>query len=213
MTFSLDYRPRRDGQPYDPAAFGGGVDRVEVYPTDARTGVPLTTAGPATRLEAGVYRFTLPDLADGIYYTVVYWREAAGAVETVDRNDRFTLPVPDPTIARLRRLTGEPGLERYTDDDLVRILDENTVDGRLDLMGAAADVWEEKAATAVTGAGGRQVQSVTTGDQSVTYSGQDGVGYATERARYFRARSRGRTVRVTSPRARFVDRRLEREEV
>lgn len=202
MTFSLDFRPRKDGLPYDPQSYGGSVDLVRVYPTPERTGVPLQTAGPAVRVEAGLYRFTLEDLPDGTYYTLITWTQAAGATPYTDANDRFTLPVPDPILARLRRLVAEPTDVTYTDNDLARYVDENTdAQGRVDIFGAAADIWEEKAAAMVAAAGTAPTPTtVKTGDQTVSYSdGGSPAEHAFGQARFFRAKSVIKSRRVVSP--------------
>lgn len=197
MTFSVDFRPRRDGQPYDPASFGGSVDNLAVYDAPARAGVPITTAGPAQRVEFGLYRFTVNDLPDGTYYTVITWREAAGATPYADRNDQFRLPVPDPSIARLRRLIAEPTQDDYTDSDLVRVLDANTWTDfdtaltHVDVYAAAADVWDEKAAVAQAGSGA-VVTSVRSGDQAITYSDSTAT-HAARMARQMRSRSIARS--------------------
>lgn len=200
MSFTIDFRPRKDGLPYDPATFGGSVDLVRVYPTVERTGSPIATAGPATRLSAGLYRFTLPNLPDGTYHTSITWTEAAGDTPYTDSNDRFTLPVPDPLIARLRRLTNEPDpLGTYSDADMARYLDENTdLQGRVDVFAAAADVWDEKSAAGAEA--GSTVSLKVTGDQTVAYAGSKDS--PASMARRMRARSGVRTTRLVSPGAR-----------
>lgn len=209
MTTTVTFRPRRDGQPYDPVTYGGAVTLCRVYADPART-AKVAEAGPADRVAFGLYRFTLPNLADGTYYTTIVYTERAGDPPTADDNDRFTLPVADPLIRRLRGLVAEPTQDRYTDNDLVGYLDANTtVDGQVDLYAAAADVWEEKAAAesaaaAARDAGQGRVASVSTGDQSVTYAAAGtsqvyGATTAASMARAMRARSMAKTVRVTSP--------------
>lgn len=203
MSFTIDFRPRQDGLPYDPATFGGSVDLVRVYSDAART-VQVQVTGPAVRISAGLYRFTLEDLPDGTYYTSITWTQRAGATPYTDSNDRITLPVPDPLIARLRRMTAEPDRDGdYGDGDLARVLDDNTdALGRVDVFAAAADVWEEKAAAlAQRESTARSLSSVTTGDQSVVYAAStiSAAGLAADQARRFRSRTSVRTVRLQSP--------------
>lgn len=205
MSFSVDFRPRKDGQPYDPATFGGSVDLLRVYNDAARQTLATPAVGPAVRILSGLYRFTVPNLPDGTYYTSITWTESAGAVPFTDLNDRFTLPVPDPVIARLRRLIAEPTSDTYTDGDLSRTLDENTSLGnRVDVYAAAADIWEEKAAAlAGAAADNRSVSSISTGDQRIVYSvalpGTQAVDFANKQARYYRSKSSARTVRLVAP--------------
>lgn len=200
MSFTIDFRPRKDGLPYDPSTFGGSVDLVRVYDNVGREGSPIATAGPATRISAGLYRFTLANLPDGTYHTSITWTEAAGDTPYTDSNDRFTLPVPDPLIARLRRLTHEPDpLGTYSDADLARYLDENTdAEGRVDVFAAAADVWDEKSAEETSA--GPSVSLKVTGDQTVAFA--QNSESAAGMARRMRARSGARTVRLVSPGAR-----------
>lgn len=211
MTFSVDYRPRRDGLPYDPATFGGGVEFLRVYTSAARTGVPITSAGPAVRISDGLYRFTVADLPDGEYFTIITWRESALATPYDDRNDRFLLPVPDPTINRLRALIAEPTQDRYTDADLVRFLDARTYVNTstnprttvVDVYAAAADVWDEKGATAQ--AAGQVVQSVRSGDQAITYA-DNSATHAATMSRLCRSRAMARSVHMSNPAGEYVER-------
>lgn len=216
MTFSLDFRPRRNGLPYDPVEFGGSVDQLRVYTTPDRTGVPLVTVNGSTRIEPGLYRFEVPTLADGRYFLVIVWTEKAGDTPYEDRNDSITLPIVDPDVRRLRRLIDEPDPDAaggYSDGDLAVLLSEYVLpSGRPDLHAAAAAVWEEKAAVAAAAGGAGVVQSVSTGDQSVTYAaGKTAAEHALGQARYHRARSHVRSVRVTSPRSPRLDRAVDLE--
>ncbi|MFJ8301369.1 hypothetical protein ACIQ9R_36460 [Streptomyces sp. NPDC094447] len=88
-----DYRPVWAGALCDPAAAGGSVDRIDLYGGPERTGTPLATAGPATRLRESVYRFEIPDsLPDGRYWCTVTLTPAKNQLTATDRTVRLDLP-------------------------------------------------------------------------------------------------------------------------
>jgi hypothetical protein len=89
----LDYEPSIDGVPYDPAPEGGGVDRLRLFTQPERTGVPVVDVGPAAVVRAGLYRFTFSEPADGVYFTVVSWRETATAPAFTDADGTLIFPL------------------------------------------------------------------------------------------------------------------------
>lgn len=215
MSFAVDFRPRKNGLPYDPVTYGGAVQQLRAYTTTARTGVPVATVNGAAKISSGLYRFTVPALPDGRYYLAIVWTEAAGDLPYEDRNDSVTLPIVDPDLRRLRRLVDEPNPDGdYSDGDLAALLDLYALtSGRPDLNAAAAHVWDEKAALASASTTTGRISSVSTGDQSISYAAGSTPGeHAAKQARYFRARASIRSVRVFSSRAPYL-RERRREQV
>lgn len=82
---------------YTPADPGGvtSVDRLRLYATAARDGIPLVDVGPAVQQPNGSWKFTLPDpTADGLYYartTVTY----VDATTVDDDGDTVLLPLTE----------------------------------------------------------------------------------------------------------------------
>ena len=212
MTFSVTYRPTVVGEPYDPESNGGQVLLLQVFQTAARTGPPLTSAGPAVKVREFLYRFTLQDLPDGTYYLVTTWTQSGTVLDrnspVVDRTDVLRLPIRDPQLARLRGLIAEPTDAAYSDSDLGLFLDDTTrEDGRADIYLAASRVWEEKSAALAARAAllgtAAQVSEVRNGDVSTRFGDQGSdlngaISAAEKQGRYFRARSRGKTISVQS---------------
>jgi hypothetical protein len=93
VASTLDYGPLLDGLPYDPEDNGGGVDLLRLYANPARTGTPVVEVGPAVRISVGRYRFSFASPPDGVYYSVVEWREIDTALPFEDANETVVLPV------------------------------------------------------------------------------------------------------------------------
>ncbi len=128
------------------------------------------------------------------------------------------MPATAAQIAQTRRMTAEPDETTYTDADLAAYIQAYPLGDMhgydvasvlwtptYDLNAAAADVWDEKTATAVasaaSGAVSGSVQSVavagatfTLGGSGSSSAGSDPVAIAQHRARYYRARRAARTV-------------------
>lgn len=94
---NLDYSPALDGASVDPddGVAGGSVDTLALYPVADRSGAPTATYGPAARISAGRYRFTVPDTVTGRYWPRVLWTEAAAAVQRTDDLPHIDLPIRD----------------------------------------------------------------------------------------------------------------------
>ncbi|SEE84270.1 hypothetical protein SAMN05216483_6748 [Streptomyces sp. 2131.1] len=88
----FDYRPMYGGAHYDPEPAGGQVTSVSLYDGPDRT-TSVAAAGPATRLRAGVYRFTLPDVPPGRYWATVSFTPSEGAQPVKDESVRLDLPL------------------------------------------------------------------------------------------------------------------------
>ncbi|MGW4086970.1 hypothetical protein ACWEGS_28460 [Streptomyces sp. NPDC004822] len=88
----FDYRPMYGGAHYDPEPAGGQVTSVSLYDSPDRT-TTVAAAGPATRLRAGVYRFTLPDVPPGRYWATVSFTPSEGAQPVKDESVRLDLPL------------------------------------------------------------------------------------------------------------------------
>lgn len=215
--FTVDFRPRLDGFPYEPLVYGGSVGALTIYADRARATAPVATIATNVRAAPGVYRFDVPDLPDGTYYTRVSWRKDAGTAP-YEALDRFTLPILDPDIARVRRLTNEPNEDTFTDSEIAARLDATrSLSGRADVNAVAADVWEEKAGLISHGPDGGapgRVASVKTGDQQVNFDSSGILSSADmlAKARYFRSRSFVRSVPIAHDRRRYARPFTERDE-
>jgi hypothetical protein len=80
------------GAHYDPEPAGGQVTSVSLYDGPDRTTF-VAGAGPATRLRAGVYRFTLPDVPAGRYWATVSFTPSEGVQPVKDESVRLDLPL------------------------------------------------------------------------------------------------------------------------
>lgn len=89
---TFDYKPMYGGAYYDPQPAGGQVTSLTLYDGPDRTTV-AEEAGSATRLRAGVYRFTLPDVTPGRYWATVDFTPSQGAQPVKDQSVRLDLPL------------------------------------------------------------------------------------------------------------------------
>ncbi|MFI6142325.1 hypothetical protein ACIBCC_29560 [Streptomyces griseus] len=87
-----DYEPRYGGAAYDPEPAGGQVTSLALYGEPERT-TAVASAGPGTRLRAGVYRLALPDVPPGRYWAAVTFTPSDGAQPVTDRSVRLDLPL------------------------------------------------------------------------------------------------------------------------
>lgn len=99
-----DYTPVYGGAAIDPDANGGEVTRIDLYGSPERSGTPATTAGPAVRLRATAYRFTLPDLADGRYWCTVTFTPAKGMQPVTDRTVKVDFPLGTGLLASAEQI-------------------------------------------------------------------------------------------------------------
>ncbi|MFM9634491.1 MULTISPECIES: hypothetical protein [Streptomyces] len=90
MTF--DYKPMYGGAHYDPEPAGGQVASLSLYAGPDRTTF-VAGAGPAARLRAGVYRFSLPDVPASRYWATVAFTPSEGAQPVKDESVRLDLPL------------------------------------------------------------------------------------------------------------------------
>ncbi|MFB6505621.1 hypothetical protein ACFC07_21980 [Streptomyces sp. NPDC056099] len=106
-----DYRPVWAGAWCDPDPAGGQVSRIDLYSTPERSGPVAATAGPAVRLRATVYRFTLPDnLPDGRYWCTVTFTPGKDQPPATDRTVRADLPLGTGLIASAEDVASELGV-------------------------------------------------------------------------------------------------------
>ncbi|MFB8026017.1 MULTISPECIES: hypothetical protein [unclassified Streptomyces] len=120
-----DYQPVWAGALYDPAPAGGQVSRIDLYDNPGRTGDIVATAGPAVRLRAQAYRFTLSgDLADGRYWCTVTVIPSEGQTPTIDRTVRVDFPLGTGLLVSAEQIADKLGTslpltaaqrERYRD--------------------------------------------------------------------------------------------------
>lgn len=88
----FDYEPMYGGAHYDPEPAGGQVTSLVLYSGPERTTeVAATESG--TRLRAGAYRFTLPDVPPGRYWGVVTFTPSDGSQPVKDQSVRLDLPL------------------------------------------------------------------------------------------------------------------------
>lgn len=96
MTTTVDYGPVLGGAPADPQPAGGQVTQLQLHTSPERAGPAAYTAGPATRISTGLYRFTLdPDPAPARYYPTVTWRATAAGPTYTDASGELDLPAED----------------------------------------------------------------------------------------------------------------------
>ncbi|MER6616270.1 hypothetical protein [Streptomyces xantholiticus] len=89
---AFDYKPMYGGAHYDPEPAGGQVTNLSLYDGPDRITL-VAGAGPATRLRAGAYRFTLPDVPPGRYWATVTFTPSEGAQPVKDQSVRLDLPL------------------------------------------------------------------------------------------------------------------------
>ncbi|MFF0754404.1 hypothetical protein [Streptomyces sp. NPDC004267] len=99
-----DYQPVYGGTACDPGPNGGSVSRIELYASPERTGTPAATAGPAVRLRAATYRFTLPDMPDGRYWCTVTFTPTSSASPVSDRNVKVDFPLGTGLLASAEQI-------------------------------------------------------------------------------------------------------------
>ncbi|MEV7512076.1 hypothetical protein AB0O57_29380 [Streptomyces sp. NPDC091201] len=104
------YRPLYGGAFYDPEPAGGLVDRITLYATPDRSGIPAATVGPAVRTAPGRYTFTLPDLPDGRYWTTITFTPAQGTPPATDRTAYLDLPLDSGLITSPESVADELGV-------------------------------------------------------------------------------------------------------
>lgn len=104
------YRPLYGGAYYDPEPAGGLVDRITLYSTPDRSGIPAATVGPAVRTAPGRYVFTLPDVPDGRYWTTVSFTPAQGTPAAIDRTAYVDLPLDSGLVASPEAVADELGV-------------------------------------------------------------------------------------------------------
>ncbi|MEU6755986.1 hypothetical protein [Streptomyces sp. NPDC046685] len=104
------YRPLYGGAFYDPEPAGGLVDRITLYNTPERSGIPAATVGPAVRAAPGRYVFTLPDLPDGRYWTTVTFTPSQGTPPAIDRTAYVDLPLDSGLVASPESVADELGV-------------------------------------------------------------------------------------------------------
>ncbi|MFG2986254.1 hypothetical protein ACGFYQ_34220 [Streptomyces sp. NPDC048258] len=107
---TYSYRPLYGGAFYDPEPAGGQVDRITLYKTPDRSGVPAATVGPATRTGAGRYAFTLPDLADGRYWATITFTPSQGATTAIDRTLYLDFPLDSGLVTSPESVADELGV-------------------------------------------------------------------------------------------------------
>ncbi|MFE2181348.1 hypothetical protein [Streptomyces sp. NPDC059455] len=89
---TYDYRPMYGGARCDPEPAGGKVTSLTLFSGPDRT-TYVAEAGPAARLRAGAYRFTLPDVPPGRYWTTVAFTPSEGAQPIKDESVHLDLPL------------------------------------------------------------------------------------------------------------------------
>ncbi|MGW0562946.1 hypothetical protein ACWDZ4_20560 [Streptomyces sp. NPDC003016] len=106
-----DYRPVWAGALCDPDVDGGQVSRIDLYEAPGRNGTVVATAGPAARLRATVYRFTIPDnLPDGRYWCTVTFTPAKDQQPATDRTVRVDLPLGTGLLASAEEIASKVGV-------------------------------------------------------------------------------------------------------
>ncbi|MGW0033091.1 hypothetical protein ACWDXD_25150 [Streptomyces sp. NPDC003314] len=104
-----DHSPMWGGAYYDPAPAGGQVTSLTLYDGPDRT-TTVAAAGPATRIRAGAYRFTLPDVPPGRYWATVVFTPSEGTQPVKDESVRLDLPLGLGLVTSPEAVADELGL-------------------------------------------------------------------------------------------------------
>lgn len=99
-----DYMPVYGGSAFDPGPSGGEVSRIDLYGSPERSGTPAATAGPAVRLSATAYRFTLPDMPDGRYWCTVTFAPGKDIPPVTDRTVKVDFPLGTGLLASAEQI-------------------------------------------------------------------------------------------------------------
>ncbi|MFD9248386.1 hypothetical protein [Streptomyces bottropensis] len=105
-----DYTPVYGGSAHDPGTSGGQVTRIDLYSSPERSGIPAATAGPAVRLRATAYRFTLPDLSDGRYWCTVTFTPGKDLPPVTDRTIKVDFPLGAGLLASPEQIADKLGV-------------------------------------------------------------------------------------------------------
>ncbi|MGW0757170.1 hypothetical protein ACWD1Y_11880 [Streptomyces sp. NPDC002814] len=106
-----DYQPFYGGALHDPSTSGGQVSRIDLYASPDRTGTVVATAGPAIRLRASAYRFTLPDsLPDGRYWCTVTFTPGKDLPPVTDRTVKVDFPLDAGLLASAEQIADKLGV-------------------------------------------------------------------------------------------------------
>lgn len=111
MPSTVEYQPVLDGVPYDPEPSGGEVTELALYASRAYSGSPLTY-GPAVRVAAGRYQFTVPDsVTAGRYWPRITWTSEDGGGDLVDAlTAPLDLPIRDDMVISPEDLAKKLGI-------------------------------------------------------------------------------------------------------
>lgn len=134
---TIDYRPVLDGVPYDPVPAGGAVSELALY-TEADYGdASPATYGPAVRVSAGVYRFTLTVGAQvGRFWPQVTWSKDGSSLPFNDRLPTpLDLPVRDDMVISPEALAGYLGIPLPLTVDQRFALTDALLDAQADVEG------------------------------------------------------------------------------
>jgi hypothetical protein len=96
--------PVYGGSAFDPGPSGGEVSRIDLYNFPERSGTPAATAGPAVRLRATAYRFTLPDMPDGRYWCTVTFTPGKDLPPVTDRTVKVDFPLGTGLLASAEQI-------------------------------------------------------------------------------------------------------------
>ncbi|MCX4677612.1 hypothetical protein OG413_20280 [Streptomyces sp. NBC_01433] len=94
-----DHKPIWAGAHLDPAPAGGEVTRLDLYASPDRDGPVVASAAPASRLQAGLYRFDLPAVPPGRYWGTVTLTPHGTAQPVTDTSVRLDLPTGQGLVA------------------------------------------------------------------------------------------------------------------
>lgn len=161
VPFTIDYRPQVGSAFYDPVDAGGVVSRLRLYAVPGLVDPPVADVGPAVKQSFALYRFSLPALAAGTYYTRVDWTPATGATPVADTNDTIVVEVlagslSDPfalAVLAIRAHIGSttPPTDATLVDAYVRLANSVTAVALEVLRGRLADMLANPAKMSVDG--------------------------------------------------------------
>lgn len=134
---TIVYRPVLNGALYDPVPFGGSVSQLALYSAADYSDPSPATSGPAVRIAAGVYEFTVPaGIAAGRYWPEVTWTQDGASFPVNDRLPApLDLPVRDDMVISAEALAAHLGIALPLDAAQRADLTDAVLDAQADVVG------------------------------------------------------------------------------
>lgn len=139
------FTPYVNGEPVDPTASGGTVDKLQLFLEPARTGTPYAEYTSSAKTEVDdvpVFTFTVPSNVAGRYYPRILWTpQTAAAQQTVDPPDPVHFP-SDPVPRRILATTSQVSVPWCSASDIASSTRVTGIDQAIldDACFAASDI-------------------------------------------------------------------------